>query len=80
MAPKKVKHVVHTEYACDCGTTIKNVTDASIELHLNGAATQADDAYNVRTCDGPPYQRYSILDCPTPSGHRLSHPEVGGAT
>ena len=59
MAPKKVKQVVHNEYVCDCGTTLKNVTDASIKLHLNGAPhrdalarlAQADNAYEVRTYD-----------------------------
>ena len=38
MAPKKVKQAVHSEYVCDCGTTLKIVTDTCIKLHLNGAA------------------------------------------
>ena len=59
MAPKKVKQVVHAEYTCGCGATLTNVTDASIKLHLNGAAhresmdrrVQAADAYTSRTYD-----------------------------
>ena len=37
MAPKKMKQVVHGDYACDCGATLKNIADASMKVHLNGA-------------------------------------------
>ena len=57
MAPKKVKQVVHAEYACDCGTTLTNATNTSIKLCSNGAAhrdamarhSQANHVYIVHT-------------------------------
>ena len=66
--------VLRTEYACQCGTTLRNVTDVSIPLHLSGTAhrnmvvslSQADNAYTVRTSPhdrlGTPLPEVSCID------------------